>query len=69
MNIYYILILILKHFIQVKMKSMKSHDERIRKMFEKAKKLSENQVAVTETSNVDADVKTFFTKWENLYAM
>lgn len=60
-------ILISKYFIQVKMKSMKSHDERIRKMFEKAKELSENQV--TETSNMNADVKAFFTKWENLYAM
>lgn len=50
------------------MKSMKSHDEHIRKMLEKAKELSENQVA-TETSNVDADIKAFFTKWENLYAM
>jgi len=48
---------------------MKSHDERIRKMVEKAKELSENQVAVMETSNVDTDIKAFFTKWENLYAM
>ncbi|XP_024892106.1 dystrophin-like isoform X2 [Temnothorax curvispinosus] len=53
---------------RVKMKSMKSHDERIRKILEKAKELSENQVAVTETSNMDTDVKTFLTKWENLYA-
>lgn len=48
---------------------MKSHDERIRKMFENAKELSENQIAITETSNVDADIKTFVTNWENLYAM
>lgn len=48
---------------------MKSHDERIRKMLEKVKQLSENQVAITEASNVDADIKTFLTKWENLYAM
>lgn len=48
---------------------MKSHDERIRKMFEKANELSENQVTITETSNVDADVQAFFIKWENLYAM
>ncbi|XP_024887336.1 dystrophin-like isoform X9 [Temnothorax curvispinosus] len=54
---------------RVKIKSMKSHDERIRKILEKAKELSENQVAVTETTNMDADVKTFLTKWENLYAM
>lgn len=48
---------------------MKSHDERIRKMFENAKELSENQIAITETGNVDADVKAFVTNWENLYAM
>ncbi|KAL6266669.1 hypothetical protein P5V15_003508, partial [Pogonomyrmex californicus] len=54
---------------RVKMKSMKSYDERIKKMLEKAKELSENQVATTETSNVDSDVKAFFTNWENLYAI
>ncbi|XP_028047182.1 dystrophin, isoforms A/C/F/G/H isoform X8 [Monomorium pharaonis] len=54
---------------RVKMKSMKSHDERIRKILEKAKELSENQVAVTETDNVDADIKAFCTNWENLYTM
>ncbi|XP_011703310.1 PREDICTED: dystrophin-like isoform X10 [Wasmannia auropunctata] len=53
---------------RVKLKSMKSHDERIKKMIEKAKELSENQV-VTETSNVDTDVKMFFSNWENLYTM
>lgn len=58
---------ILKYLIQVKMKSMKSHEERIRKMIEKAKELLENQVATTETSNMDTDVKAFFANWENLY--
>lgn len=50
---------------------MKSHDERIRKMFEKAKELAENQVTITEPNkcNVDTDIKAFFTKWENLCAM
>lgn len=48
---------------------MKSHDERIRKVLEKANELSENQVATAEINNMDADIKTFLTKWENLYAM
>ncbi|XP_018043565.1 PREDICTED: dystrophin isoform X10 [Atta colombica] len=54
---------------RVKMKSMKSHDERIRKLVEKAKELSENQVAITETNSMDTDVKAFFVNWENLYTM
>ncbi|XP_012055807.1 PREDICTED: dystrophin, isoforms A/C/F/G/H-like [Atta cephalotes] len=54
---------------RVKMKSMKSHDERIRKLVEKAKELSENQVAITETNSMDTDVKVFFVNWENLYTM
>lgn len=49
------------------MKSMKSHEERIRRMIEKARELLENQVATTETSNMDTDVKAFFANWENLY--
>ncbi|XP_039307685.1 dystrophin isoform X10 [Solenopsis invicta] len=54
---------------RVKMKSMKSHDERIRKILEKAKVLSENQIAITEIGNMDEDVKAFLTNWENLYVM
>ncbi|KAG5306092.1 DMD protein, partial [Acromyrmex insinuator] len=54
---------------RVKMKSMKSHDERIRKLIEKAKELSENQVAITETNSMDTDVKAFLVNWENLYTM
>ncbi|XP_018351021.1 PREDICTED: dystrophin, isoforms A/C/F/G/H isoform X8 [Trachymyrmex septentrionalis] len=54
---------------RVKMKSMKSHDERIRKLVEKAKELSENQVAITETNSMDTDVKAFLVNWENLYTM
>ncbi|KAM0732625.1 Dystrophin [Formica fusca] len=53
---------------RVKMKSMKSHDERIKNMFEKANELSENQVAI-EGSNLDIDVKAFSTNWEKLYTM
>lgn len=47
---------------------MKSHDERIKNMFEKANELSENQVAI-EGSNLDIDVKAFSTNWEKLYTM
>ncbi|XP_018376985.1 PREDICTED: dystrophin, isoforms A/C/F/G/H-like isoform X2 [Trachymyrmex cornetzi] len=54
---------------RVKMKSMKSHDERIRKLVEKAKELSEDQVTITETNNMDPDVKAFLVNWENLYIM
>lgn len=48
---------------------MKSHDERIKKMLEKAKELSENQVVAMENSNVDADIKMFSTNWDKLYTM
>lgn len=48
---------------------MKSHEERIRKLVEKIKELSENQVAITETNNMDTDVKAFLVNWENLYIM
>jgi hypothetical protein len=51
------------------MKSMKSHDERIRKMLEKAAELSENQVAVTESAKMDIDIKAFSANWEKLYTM
>ncbi|XP_072751360.1 dystrophin, isoforms A/C/F/G/H isoform X10 [Anoplolepis gracilipes] len=54
---------------RVKMKSMKSHDERIKNMLEKANELSENQVAITEGSNVDVDIKVFSINWEKLYTM
>ncbi|KYN01545.1 Dystrophin, partial [Cyphomyrmex costatus] len=54
---------------RVKMKSMKSHDERIRRLVEKVKELSENQVTITETSNMDTDVKAFLVNWENLHTM
>lgn len=48
---------------------MKSHNERIKKMLEKAVELSENQVALTESSNVDTDIKAFSTNWDKLYTM
>lgn len=51
------------------MKSMKSHDERIKNMLEKANELSENQIAITESSNVDVEIKAFSINWEKLYTM
>ncbi|XP_050448340.1 dystrophin-like isoform X9 [Cataglyphis hispanica] len=54
---------------RIKMKSMKSHDERIKNMLEKANELSENQVAIIEGSNLNIDVKAFSANWEKLYTM
>ncbi|XP_014483281.1 PREDICTED: dystrophin-like [Dinoponera quadriceps] len=54
---------------RVKMKSMKSHDERIRKMLEKANELSLNQVASTESSDIDSDINIFSINWDKLYTM
>lgn len=54
---------------RVKIKSMKSHDERIKRMLEKAKELSENKVVVTENSDIEADIKAFSTNWDKLYTM
>lgn len=51
------------------MKSMKSHDDRIKNLLEKANKLSENQIAITESNNVDIDIQTFSINWEKLYTM
>lgn len=48
---------------------MKSHDERIKNMLEKANELSENQVAIIEGSNLNIDVKAFSANWEKLYTM
>lgn len=48
---------------------MKSHDERIKKMLEKANELSLNQVASTESSNIDSDIKIFSINWDKLYTM
>lgn len=46
---------------------MKSHDERIKKLLEKAKDLSENHTGLNESVNVNADVLTFASSWEKLY--
>ncbi|XP_032668823.1 dystrophin, isoforms A/C/F/G/H-like isoform X7 [Odontomachus brunneus] len=54
---------------RVKIKSMKSHDERIKKMLEKANELSLNQIANTESSNIDSDIKMFSINWDKLYTM
>ncbi|XP_025153925.1 dystrophin isoform X7 [Harpegnathos saltator] len=52
---------------RVKMKSMKSHDERIKRMLEKASELSLSQVSTAESSNIDADIKMFSINWNKLY--
>ncbi|XP_076177444.1 dystrophin, isoforms A/C/F/G/H isoform X4 [Ptiloglossa arizonensis] len=54
---------------RVKMKSMKSHEERIKKLMEKAKELSQNQVGINESGNVNTDIQTFICSWEALYKM
>ncbi|XP_053994200.1 dystrophin isoform X9 [Hylaeus volcanicus] len=54
---------------RVKMKSMKSHEERIKKLMEKAKELSENQTGINENSNVNTDIQAFVNSWEALYKM
>lgn len=48
---------------------MKSHDERIKKMFDKAKELTEKQTAVTERSSEGADIEMFSANWNQLYTM
>ncbi|XP_076668299.1 dystrophin, isoforms A/C/F/G/H isoform X6 [Andrena cerasifolii] len=55
--------------LRVKMKSMKSHDERTKKLIEKAKELSENQTVVNESGNINIDIETFVRSWETLYKM
>ncbi|KAK2585161.1 hypothetical protein KPH14_008663 [Odynerus spinipes] len=51
---------------RVKMKSMKSHEERVKKLVDKAKELSENQSVVSENGKLYADTKVFFSNWEKL---
>ncbi|XP_046629189.1 dystrophin, isoforms A/C/F/G/H-like isoform X10 [Neodiprion virginianus] len=51
---------------RVKLKSMKSHEDRINKLNAKAKSLSEHQGAGSEGITVDADAKTFETVWNDL---
>lgn len=55
--------------LRVKMKSMKSHEERTKKLIEKAKELSENQTVVNESGNINIDIETFVRSWETLYKM
>lgn len=52
---------------RVKLKSMKSHEERIKKLLEKAKELSENQTGINETINLNEDIQMFVCNWEKLY--
>lgn len=46
---------------------MKSHEERIKKLLEKAKELSENQTGINETINLNEDIQMFVCNWEKLY--
>lgn len=48
---------------------MKSHEERIKKLLEKVKELSENQIGINETVNLNTDIQTFVCSWEKLYKM
>ncbi|CAL7946059.1 unnamed protein product [Xylocopa violacea] len=52
---------------RVKLKSMKSHEDRIKKLLEKAKELSEDQTGINESVNLNADMQTFISSWEKLY--
>ncbi|XP_031832552.2 dystrophin, isoforms A/C/F/G/H isoform X9 [Nomia melanderi] len=52
---------------RVKMKSMKSHEERIKKLMEKTTELSKNSVGTNESCNLNVDVQTFVSSWETLY--
>lgn len=50
---------------------MKSHEERIKKLLEKAKELPENQTMYlfgsNETINLNEDIQMFVCNWEKLY--
>ena len=48
---------------------MKSHEERIKKLLEKIKELSENQTSGNETVNLNIEIQTFVSNWEKLYKM
>ncbi|XP_076652088.1 dystrophin, isoforms A/C/F/G/H isoform X8 [Halictus rubicundus] len=52
---------------RVKIKSMKSHEERIKKLMEKSNELLKNSTPTNESSNLNADVQMFVTNWETLY--
>ncbi|XP_076298164.1 dystrophin, isoforms A/C/F/G/H isoform X11 [Lasioglossum baleicum] len=52
---------------RVKIKSMKSHEERIKKLMEKSNELLKNSTATNESSDLNADVQMFVTNWEALY--
>ncbi|XP_076382433.1 dystrophin isoform X7 [Megalopta genalis] len=52
---------------RVKIKSMKSHEERIKKLMEKLNEILKNSPATNESSNLNVDVQMFVTNWETLY--
>ncbi|XP_043502548.1 dystrophin-like isoform X2 [Polistes fuscatus] len=52
---------------RVKMKSMKSHDERVKKLIDKVKELSEsNHSVASENNKLNADTNTLFSNWEKM---
>ncbi|XP_015176032.1 PREDICTED: dystrophin-like isoform X3 [Polistes dominula] len=52
---------------RVKMKSMKSHDERVKKLIDKVKELSEsNHSVASENDKLNADTNTLFSNWEKM---
>ncbi|KAI4501477.1 hypothetical protein M0802_003354 [Mischocyttarus mexicanus] len=52
---------------RVKMKSMKSHDERVKKLIDKAKELSEsNHSVASENNKLNADTNTLHSNWEKM---
>ncbi|XP_014615296.1 PREDICTED: dystrophin-like [Polistes canadensis] len=52
---------------RVKMKSMKSHDERVKRLIDKVKELSEsNHSVASENNKLDADTNTLFSNWEKM---
>ncbi|XP_078043653.1 dystrophin, isoforms A/C/F/G/H isoform X2 [Augochlora pura] len=52
---------------RVKIKSMKSHEERIKKLMEKSNEILKNSPATNESTNLNVDVQMFITNWETLY--
>ncbi|XP_015432799.1 PREDICTED: dystrophin-like [Dufourea novaeangliae] len=52
---------------RVKIKSMKSHEERIKKLTEKTSELLERPTNTNESCNLNMDIQTFVSNWEALY--
>lgn len=55
--------------MQIKMKSMKSHEERIKKLVAKAKHSAGTQAAGKDAADIDKETKMFTSSWDNLLKM